>query len=269
LGKHEKRETRMTELKGRVALVTGASRGIGQATARALAAAGARVIVTDLSDTSALAAEIGGLGRRQDVTDEAQWAETIAVAKAEAGGLDILVNNAGVLSRGLGRITEVSLEEWRRVHSANVEGVFLGCKHAIPALTERAGLWRGGAAIVNLSSVAGLVGFAGGACYGASKGAVRLLTKCLAMELAPVKIRVNSVHPGVIDTVMGREVVTGFADATGMGENEARTRVDHLHPLGHMGAVGDIAEAIVYLVSDRAAFMTGSEMVVDGGLTAG
>jgi NAD(P)-dependent dehydrogenase (short-subunit alcohol dehydrogenase family) len=258
----------VSELQGRVALVTGASRGIGEATARALAAAGARVIVTDLADTGALATELGGLARRQDVTSENEWTETIAFARAEAGGLDILVNNAGVLSRGLGRITDVSLEEWRRVHSANVEGVFLGCKHAIPALAERAAQWRGGAAIVNLSSVAGLVGFAGGACYGASKGAVRLMTKCLALELAPMKIRVNSVHPGVIDTLMGREVVTGFATATGTGENEARARVDHLHPMGHMGAVTDIAEAIVYLASDKAAFMTGSEMVVDGGLTA-
>ena len=257
----------MTELEGRVALVTGASRGIGEATARALAAAGVRVIVTDLADTSKLAAELGGLSRRQDVTSEPEWIETIAFAGKEAGGLDILVNNAGVLQH-LGPTTGITLEEWRRVHSTNVDGVFLGCKHAIPALAERASLWRGGGAIINLSSVAGLVGFAGGACYGASKGAVRLMTKCLALELAPMKIRVNSVHPGVIDTVMGREVVTGFAAASGVGDNEARVQIEHLHPLGHMGAVADIAEAIVYLASDRAAFMTGSEMVVDGGLTA-
>lgn len=258
----------MAELDGRVALVTGASRGIGEATARALAAAGAQVVVTDLADTSALAAELGGLARRHDVTSEAEWIDTIAFAKSAAGGLDILVNNAGVLSRQLGPTTQVSLDEWRRVHSTNVEGVFLGCKHAIPALAELASLWRGGAAIINLSSVAGLVGFAGGACYGASKGAVRLLTKCLALELAPMKIRVNSVHPGVIDTAMGGEVVTGFAAASGSGDNEARTYVEHLHPLGRMGAVADIAEAIAYLASDKAAFMTGSEMVVDGGLTA-
>jgi NAD(P)-dependent dehydrogenase (short-subunit alcohol dehydrogenase family) len=258
----------MGELQGRVALVTGASRGIGAGTARALAAAGARVIVTDLTDTSALAAEIGGLALRQDVTSESDWVDTIAFARAEAGGLDMLVNNAGVLGEG-GPITALSLESWRQVHSANVEGVFLGCKHAVPALAERAGKWRGGASIVNLSSVAGLVGFAGGACYGASKGAVRLLTKCLAMELAPLKIRVNSVHPGVIETPMGEAVVTSVAAGAGVGDNDARTRVEQWHPLGHMGQVSDIAEAIAYLVSDRAAFMTGSEMVVDGGLTAG
>ena len=257
----------MGELEGRVALVTGASRGIGAGTARALAAAGARVIVTDLADASALAGEIGGLARRQDVTREDEWAETVAFAREQAGGLDILVNNAGLLLGG-GPITGVSLEDWRRLHAVNVEGVFLACKHAVPLLAERAGRWAGGAAIVNLSSVAGLVGFAGGACYGASKGAVRLMTKCLAIELAPRRIRVNSVHPGVIDTDMGGAVVTSVAAGAGLGGNEARSLVEHWHPLGHMGSVPDIAQAIVYLASDKAAFMTGSEMVVDGGLTA-
>ena len=257
----------MAELEGRVALVTGASRGIGAATARALAAAGARVIVTDVADTTPLARELGGLAREQDVTSESGWAETIAFARREAGGLDILVNNAGVFTR-LGPITETSLEEWRRVHTVNVEGVFLGCKHAVPALAERAPRWAGGSAIVNLSSVAGLVGFAGATCYGASKGAVRLLTKCLAMELAPAKIRVNSVHPGVIDTHMGSEVVRDFATAGGVGDNEARSQVEGLHPLGHMGQASNIADAIAFLVSDKAEFMTGAEMVVDGGLTA-
>ena len=257
----------MAELEGRVALVTGASRGIGAATARALAAAGAKVIVTDVADTGELAHELGGLARRLDTTDEADWAETIAFVRREAGGLDILVNNAGVFT--LGPITGVSLEEWRRVHSVNVDGVFLGCKHAVPALAERAGKWAGGAAIINLSSVAGLVGFAGASCYCASKGAVKLMTKCLALELAPAKIRVNSVHPGVIDTHMGDEVVHGLAAAGGVGDNEARAQVDGMHPLGHMGKVADIAEAIAFLASDKAAFMTGSEMVVDGGWTAG
>jgi NAD(P)-dependent dehydrogenase (short-subunit alcohol dehydrogenase family) len=256
----------MAELEGRVALVTGASRGIGAATARALAVAGARVIVTDVSETSALAQECGGLARRQDVSSEADWVETVAFARREAGGLDILVNNAGVLTTG--PITGISLEEWRRVQSINVDGVFLGCKHAIPALAERASQWAGGSAIINLSSVAGLVGFAGASCYGASKGAVRLMTKCLAIELAASKIRVNSVHPGVIDTQMGGDVVHFFAAAAGAGDNEARAMVDALHPLGHMGQAPNIADAIVFLASDRASFMTGAEMVVDGGLTA-
>jgi NAD(P)-dependent dehydrogenase (short-subunit alcohol dehydrogenase family) len=258
----------MAELEGRVALVTGASRGIGAATARALAAAGATVVLADLADTSGLARELGGHARRHDVTSETDWIETVAFAREKAGGIDILVNNAGVLSQRMEPITDISLEEWRRVHSVNVEGVFLGCKHTVPALVERASKWAGGAAIVNLSSVAGLVGFAGTSCYGASKGAVRLMTKCLALELAPSKVRVNSVHPGVIDTPMGGEVVHFFAAASGAGDNEARTLVDHLHPMGHMGDPGNIADAIAFLVSDKAAFMTGSEMVVDGGLTA-
>ncbi len=257
----------MNELQGRVALVTGAARGIGAATAKALAAKGARVILTDLGDASGLAAELGGLSRRQDVTDEADWAATIAFAKAEAGGLDILVNNAGVLGGG-GPTSELSLDEWRRVQAVNVEGVFLGCKHAIPVLAERAGQWTGGAAIVNLSSVAGLVGFAGAACYGASKGAVRLMTKCLALELAPRRIRVNSVHPGVIDTPMGQQVLSGSAAAAGVGDNEARAIWAARHPLGDLGRDSNIADAIAFLASDKAAFMTGSEMVVDGGLTA-
>jgi NAD(P)-dependent dehydrogenase (short-subunit alcohol dehydrogenase family) len=256
----------MSELEGRVALVTGASRGIGEAAARALAAAGATVIVTDVADTSALAVELGGLARRQDVTSEAEWMEIIAFAKGEAGGLDILVNNAGLFL--MRPVTETSLEDWRRLYSVNVEGVFLGCKHAFPLLAERAPLWRGGASIINLSSIAGLVGSALGSCYTSSKGAVRLLTKSLAMEFAHQKVRVNSVHPGVIDTHMGEEVLSGISAARGLGDNEAREAAARLHPLNRLGEATDIANAIVYLASEKAAFMTGSEMVVDGGFTA-
>lgn len=256
----------MGDLDGRVALVTGAARGIGAATARALAAAGAKVIVTDLKSPEDVAAEIGGVAFAQDVTREDQWVEVIAAARKAAGGLDILVNNAGLFL--LRPITETSLDDWKRLHAVNVEGVFLGCKHAAPALAESAPKWAGGTAIVNLSSVAGLVGSAGAVCYNASKGAVRLMTKGLAMEFASAKIRVNSVHPGVIETHMGEEVVSGFAAASHVGDNEARAQVAHLHPLGHMGQVSNIADAIVFLASDKAAFVTGSELVVDGGYTA-
>lgn len=256
----------MGELQGRVALVTGASRGIGAATAKALAEAGATVIVTDLADASGLAAGIGGLWRRQDVTSEDDWIATMAFARAEAGGLDILVNNAGLFL--MKPVTETSLEDWRRLMAVNVEGVFLGCKHAAPLLVERAGLWAGGTSIVNLSSIAGLVGGALSSAYHASKGAVRLMTKSLAMEFASRRVRINSVHPGLIDTAMGDEVIAGASAARGVGDNEARATFAHLHPLGHLGEVRNIADAIVFLASDKAAFMTGSEMVVDGGYTA-
>ncbi|RYF89119.1 MAG: SDR family NAD(P)-dependent oxidoreductase, partial [Caulobacteraceae bacterium] len=169
----------MGDLAGRVAMVTGAGRGIGAATARALAAAGARVICSDLTAPEDLAADIGGLALAQDVTDETGWEKAMTFAREEAGGLDILVNNAGLFL--MKPLTQTSLEDWRRVHAVNVEGVFLGCKAAIPLLAERAGKWSGGTSVINLSSIAGLVGSAGAVCYNASKGAVRLLTKGLAM----------------------------------------------------------------------------------------
>ncbi len=256
----------MTELAGRIALVTGASRGIGEAAARSLAAQGARVILTDVADTSALAEELGGLARIQDVADEQGWIDTMAFARENAGGLDILVNNAGLFFAK--PVTETTLEDWRRLHSVNVEGVFLGCKYAIPLLAERAHHWAGGASIINLSSVAGLVGSALVSCYNASKGAVRLFTKGVAMEVAPMKIRCNSVHPGVIETVMGRDLVSQFASAGGAGENETRASLSNMHALGHFGVPQNVADAITFLASDRAAFMTGTEMVVDGGYTA-
>jgi NAD(P)-dependent dehydrogenase (short-subunit alcohol dehydrogenase family) len=256
----------MTELTGRIALVTGASRGIGEASARALAALGARVIVTDLTAPETLAEELGGLARAHDVTDEQSWIDTMAFARETAGGLDILVNNAGLfLAKPL---TETTLEDWRRLHSVNVEGVFLGCKHAVPLLAQRANQWPGGASIINLSSVAGLVGTALVTCYNATKGAVRLFTKGVAMEVAPMRIRCNSVHPGIIETDMGRDLVSQFAAATGTGENDTRANFSNLHPLGHFGVPQNVADAVAFLASDRAAFMTGSELVVDGGFTA-
>ena len=257
----------MADLTGRIALVTGASGGIGAATARALAAAGAKVAVTDLTAPDALAAEIGGLARAQDVTSEQDWAAVMDWLRAEAGGLDILVNNAGLFM--MKPLLQTSLAEWQRLHAVNVEGVFLGTRAAVPLLAERAAQWPGGASIVNLSSMAGLVGSAGAACYNASKGAVRLFTKGCALEFAPARIRVNSVHPGIIETNMGAEVVHGISTMSGAGVNEARAAAAAVHPLGHMGQPQDIANAVVFLASDKAAFMTGSELVVDGGVTAG
>lgn len=256
----------MGDLDGRIALVTGAATGIGAAAARALAAAGATVAVTDLAAPGDLASEIAGIARAQDVTCEADWAATMAWLRTDAGGLDILVNNAGLwLFRS---ILDTTLDDWRRLHAVNVEGVFLGTRAAVPLLAERAHRWRGGAAIVNLSSVAGIEGAAGATCYNSTKGAVRLFTKGCAKELAAARIRVNSLHPGVIDTRMGRALIDDFAAAQGLGDNEVLASVAAMHPLGQLGEPQNVADAVVFLASDRAAFTTGSELVVDGGLSA-
>jgi NAD(P)-dependent dehydrogenase (short-subunit alcohol dehydrogenase family) len=257
----------MTELAGRIALVTGASRGIGEATARALAAAGAKVAVTDLAAPEALAAQIGGLARAQDVTSETGWDTTIDWLRTEFGGLDLLVNNAGRFL--MKPITETTLDEWRGLQAVNVDAIFLGTRAAIPLLAERASKWVGGTAIVNLSSIAGLIGSANIVCYNATKGAVRLLTKGAAMELAPKGIRVSSVHPGVIETAMGDDLIQRAATLSNIGEKEMRAAMTQMTPLGRMGLPGHVADTIVFLASDRAAFMTGSELVVDGGATAG
>jgi NAD(P)-dependent dehydrogenase (short-subunit alcohol dehydrogenase family) len=256
----------MNSLEGRVALVTGAARGIGAATARALAGAGAKVVVSDMNDGTATAKEIGGAYVKHDVTSEDDWIAAVAFAKATFGGLDILVNNAGVF--WMKPIVATSLEDFRKMQQVNVEGVFLGLKHCIPALAERAGKWDGGGAIVNLSSVAGLVGSPLTLAYNASKGAVRLMTKAAALECASagMKIRVNSVHPGIIDTPMMEKAMGEMAGAD--GSNSLRERFISRHPLGRLGRDTDIANAILFLASDAAAFMTGSEVVVDGGMTA-
>ena len=258
----------MRDLEGRVALVTGGARGIGAATARALAAAGAKVVVSDVGDGTATADAIGGAWGKHDVTVEADWIAAVAFARETFGGLDILVNNAGVF--WIKPIVETALEDFRRMQQVNVEGVFLGLKHAIPAIAERASRWDGGGSIINLSSVAGLVGQAGGLAYNASKGAVRLMTKSAALECARggLKIRVNSVHPGIIDTPMMAQAAAASMAVTGEGANSTRERFAQAHPMGRLGRDIDIANAIKFLASDAAAFMTGSEVVVDGGMTA-
>ena len=224
------------------------------------------MVVTDIGDGAEFAASIGGAYLKHDVTSEADWIAAVQFARDKFGGLDILVNNAGIF--WMKPMAMETLESFRTMQQVNVEGVFLGLKHAIPAIAERAQQWEGGGAVVNLSSVAGIVGAPNLIAYHASKGAVRLMTKAAAMESAPLKVRVNSIHPGIIDTPMMANAAIAIEKVTGQGANTTRTRFAERHPLGRMGRDIDIANAVVFLASDKAAFMTGSELVVDGGMTA-
>ena len=266
----------MNRLDGKVALITGAARGIGGETARLMVEAGARVAVADVLDergrATARALENAGgdvLYLHLDVTSDAAWSAAVTAILARFGKLDILVNNAGLF---LGKdIEAASLDEWQRLCAVNLTGVFLGTKLALPALRDAARLSPHGSAIVNLSSVAGLVGSTQDPLYSLTKGGVTLFTKSAALEFARkgYKIRVNSMHPGTIDTDMGDQVLV--TRARNLGTNDvaaARAQVIDRLPIGRMGTVTDIAKGIVFLASDDAAFMTGSALVIDGGITA-
>ncbi len=261
----------MNRLDSKVALISGAARGIGAATAKLMAEAGARVAIGDVLDERGreTAAAIGGVYVHLDVSREEDWDAAVAAAVAQFGGLDILVNNAGVF---LGKsIEEASLEEWHRLAAVNLTGVFLGTKHALPALRERARHSPHGSAIVNLASVAGLVGSQLDPLYSMTKGGVTLFTKSAALEFARkgYRIRVNSIHPGLIETDMGAQ--TSVSRARNIGTNDvesARQAALERHPIGRLGRPEDIANGIVFLASDDSAFMTGAALVVDGGSTA-
>jgi 3(or 17)beta-hydroxysteroid dehydrogenase len=247
-------------LKGKVAVVTGAGSGIGAEAARLLSDHGAKVVIADRDPTSArrVAAETGGHAIEMDVASEADWTRTIAETVATFGGLDVLVNCAGIeLVRSL---SETSLEDWRRVMSVNLDGVFLGTRAAIAVM-------RRGGSIVNISSVAGINGFSRQAAYCASKGGVRLLSKAAAVECAEagLGIRVNSIHPGIIDTPMAQDIL-GAVEPQMRSEIEARWK--QLHPIGRIGQASEVAQCILFLASDASSFVTGTELVVDGGLTA-
>jgi 3(or 17)beta-hydroxysteroid dehydrogenase len=266
----------MNRLDGKVALISGAARGIGAAAARLMVEAGAKVVVADVldepgRDTVRALESAGGAAiyTRLDVTREEDWTAAIASAVARFGGLDILVNNAGVF---LGMsIEEAGLADWHRLCSVNLTGVFLGTKLALPALRDSAQRTPHGSAIVNLSSVAGLVGSSGDPLYSMTKGGVTLFTKSAALEFARkgYRIRVNSIHPGTTDTDMGDQVLTMRARNLGANDLErARQQALTRIPIGRIGTVTDIAKGIVFLASDDAGFMTGAGLVVDGGITA-
>lgn len=261
----------MSRLDGKVALISGAARGIGSETARRMAEAGAKVVVGDVLDAGATAksiAEAGGeaIAVSLDVTRVSDWTAAVAAAEREFGRLDILVNNAGIF---LGRdFEEVSLADWQRMLDVNMTGVFLGTKIAAPALRRAAQKSEHGSAVVNLASVAGLVGSIADQLYSMTKGGVTLFTKATALTFGRKgdRIRVNSVHPGVIDTDMGAQAMAGRMRV--LGSNDAGDYTRQIHPIGRLGTAEDVARTIVFLASDDARFMTGSALVVDGGFTA-
>jgi NAD(P)-dependent dehydrogenase (short-subunit alcohol dehydrogenase family) len=255
----------MGRVAGKVVLVTGAGSGIGRATAKLLAAEGATVIVTDINRAGGLETvqQIGGPqpggGARfeeQDTSREADWKRLIDDILAREGRLDGLVNNAGIAGPYPATFETETLDQWRRMLAVNVEGVFLGCKYGVPALRQ-----SGGGSIVNLSSLAAFLGTPNLSAYGASKGAVRQFTKTVAIDCARkgYKVRCNSVHPGVILTPMGEGILPS---------DKARERTRKSIPIGEFGAPEDIAYGILYLVSDESRFVTGAELVIDGGMNA-
>ena len=253
----------MTRFKDKICVVTGGANGIGEATARRLAQEGGAVMLLDVryGDAEAAAERLRDLGGYVeayacDVSSEPQVQDTFAQIEAAHGRIDVLVNNAGIGGPG-GPIEDVALSDWRALLAVNLDGVFLCTREALRRMKETGGV------IVNVSSIYGLVGSADSAAYHASKGAVRLLTKATALQVARQGIRVNSVHPGFIDTPL----VQGYAAQTGHPD-ETLQALAALHPVGRLGQSAEIAAVIAFLASDDASFMTGSEVVVDGGFTA-
>ena len=246
-------------LENKVALISGGARGMGAVEAKMFAAEGAKVVIGDMlgDEGRQVEAEINESGGecvfvQLDVTDENAWQDAVATTVARFGKLDILINNAGIAR--INSVEDTTSEEWDLVMDINAKGVFLGTKAAILEIRK-----AGGGSIVNISSIAGLTG-GRTSSYAASKGAVRLLTKSTAIQYAADGIRCNSVHPGVIETPMTTPIMLNTPE--GRELNASR------HPLGRFGQPEDIAYGVLFLASDESSFMTGSELVIDGGLTA-
>ena len=247
-------------LEGKVAIITGGARGQGATEAKMFASEGAKVIIGDIRDELGLQveAEIRELGGEAvylhlDVTSEDDWQQAIQTAEQRFGKVDVLVNNAAIVLRK--DIEETTADDWDNIMAINAKGVFLGTKAVIPAMRR-----AGGGSIINISSISGLVSI-GPPAYIATKGAVRLFTKSTAIQYASENIRANSIHPGSVDTDMRRE---GMGDQT---PEEIQARVDNI-PLGRVGTTEDISYGALFLASDESSFMTGSELVIDGGYTA-
>jgi 3(or 17)beta-hydroxysteroid dehydrogenase len=253
----------MGRVQDKVAIVTGGAGGLGRAEALLLAKEGAKVVITDLDQAAieTVAADIVGLGgkalaTKHDVTSESEWGSVIERTLKEFGRLDVLVNNAGVIIYKT--IEDTSLAEWQWLMRVNLDGVFLGTKVAIAAMRR-----TGGGSIINIASVAGLIGNPDASAYHASKGGVRSFSRAAAIECSKAgygyNIRVNSIYPGVIETKM--------ADDLKLDESKYRTALSW-HAMGHFGEPQDVAYGVLYLASDESKFLTGSELVIDGGWTA-
>jgi len=246
-------------LENKVALISGGARGMGAVEAKLFASEGARIIIGDIREEEGrqVEAQINESGgecffTHLNVTSEANWLEAVAQAVARYGKLDILINNAGIFP--MEKVEETTEESWDMVMDVNAKGVFLGTKSVIPAMRA-----AGGGSIINLSSIAGLVGSTYSASYNASKGAVRLLTKSTAIQYAREGIRANSIHPGLIDTLMAANL---------LADEDLRQRRVATTPMGRVGRAEEVAYGALYLASDESSFMTGSELVIDGGFTA-
>lgn len=255
----------MARMDDKVVLITGGAGGLGDATARRMAEEGAVVVVADLADDQgrALADEIGGNYVRLNVTDEDEWRKTVAGMRREYGRIDVVVNAAGIEGDMLnGSPESTSLEEWHKVFAVNLDGTFLGCKHVLPIMREA----RKGA-IINVSSVAAYFGTPSNSAYGASKAAVQQLSKTVAIFGARdgMRIRCNSVHPGAIRTKMSDSIYEMLAAAANISKEEARDLTLQDVPFHDVGEPDDVAYQILYLASDEAKYVTGSEFVVDAG----
>lgn len=257
------------QMSGKVAIVTGAASGIGAACAETLARAGAKVVATDIDRAGGeeLARRIAAAGGDavfldQDVTEEGRWPQVVAAAETRFGRLDVMVANAGI--GVMVPLEQMSLADWQRQQAINLDGVFLSIKHAIPAMRR-----TGGGSIIVMSSVAGLRGSAGLAAYCATKGGVRLLAKAVALETAADNIRVNSVHPGIIDTPIWGKIPLGAEGQRRNAPIDPHERASMAVPLGFAGQAQDIADGVLFLASDAARYVTGTELVIDGGIVAG